>query len=90
MAESSVVVAILFVHGNANVIGSAVVVRADLYARSEMDLTEADRGPPIGGGLTDKQAGDLHAVFANKECCISFPALLNQLDVDIPRDALCA
>ena len=30
VAESSVVVAILFVEGNANVIGSAVVVRADL------------------------------------------------------------
>ena len=30
VVEISVVVAILFVHGNANVIGSAVVVRADL------------------------------------------------------------
>ncbi len=65
------------------------MVRADL-CRSEMDLTEADRGPPIGGGLTDKQAGDLHAVFANKECCISFPAKLNQLDVYEPRALLCA
>ena len=55
-----------------------------------MDLTDADREPPIGGGLTDKQAGDLHAVFANKECCICFPAKLNQLDVDQPRDAFCA
>ncbi len=55
-----------------------------------MDLTEADREPPIGGGLTDKQAGDLHAVFANKECCISFPAKHKQLGVDMPRDALCA